>query len=197
MSKVESKYYRMGQEWARNQIEHYQDKWTRKGSSGVLKRIGLLYPAVYRDEVNILHTMTYTGDGRFRPECMETTPSSLSRVELVEHLQFKQEGELPYDLFIVDTYSCGKILMGVMEEVGLPVMTMQDALLAIDCKVSEDVINSTPNIYTPKPKGEIPGSYRTALYDKSALLPVQQNRPKCEVSVPMSLNGENVEVEVL
>lgn len=162
--------------------------------SKVEKRIGFLYPASYADEVTILHTMTYTSDGRFRPECMETVPMMGIPI-LVEHLQHKQRGELSYNLFIVDTWGSGGGIVDAMEAQDLPVLSMQDMFLAIYSKIDCDTINATPNIYTPEPKGKIPGSYRTSLYDKSALLPISQDRPKCKVS--MSLKSENVDVEVL
>lgn len=161
----------------------------------VERRIGLLYPAMRSDEVTILHTVTYTSDGRFRPECMETTPNSLDVFDLIEHFQMKQKGELSYDLFIIDVWRSGAGMYYALKDVGLPVMTMQDAFLPIMSKIDCDIINADPNRYTPKSKGKIPGSYRTALYDESALLPRPEREPI--VSVPMSLNGENVEVEVL
>lgn len=105
----------------------------------VEKRIGLLYPAIYSDEVNILHTMTYTSDSRFRPECIETLPNSLDIFELVEHFQMKQAGELPYDLFIVDAWGSNRGLIGAMLDNGLPVLSMQYMFKVIDRLVDGDL----------------------------------------------------------
>lgn len=126
--------------------------------SKVEKRIGLLYPAVYGDEVTILHTMTYTSDGRFRPECMETLPGSLDIFDIVEHLRMKQAGELPYDLFIVDTWKSDRGLIGAMLDNGLSVLSMQYMFEAIDKLVGGDLTKLEPG--RPERKIAISASLR-------------------------------------
>lgn len=92
--------------------------------SKVMRRIGFLYPAMYSDEKNTLHTMVYTDKGRCKPEGVETT-SLMSISELVAYIRVIQRGELPYDLFIVDTYGRNKTVMNALKAIGIPAVSIQ------------------------------------------------------------------------
>lgn len=119
--------------------------------------------------------MLLTEDGRFH--FTGSYKLDMDGVTLGNWILGKQKVD-PYDVFIVDTW--GLVGMGVydtLKEAGIPVLSMPNAFLAISSKMSKDVINATPNRYTPKRTEDQPIT--------------------TDGAVPMSLGNEPVEVEVL
>lgn len=165
--------------------------------SKVERRIGIINASFFKGEVTEITTISITTDGRFNQistDEMEFTDA----MDFIDHIEELHRANT-YSAFVMDTYGVNKGIVDAMRNSGLPVISMQSMFLAIDCKISGDIINSTPNLYTPEPQktysSDPDGIVAMDGNTYKAIDKMEQRRPR--MSISMSLNGENVDIEVL
>ncbi len=136
-----------------NYYESVKEQPTKKDRTmgKVSKRIGIINASFFRGEITEIVTISLTMDGGF--DLIGIDKKEFRRATaFVDYIAEIHRSDT-YDVFIIDSYGSNKTIIEHMRDSGLPVVSMQDAFLAIDCKISVDVINATTNRYTPKPQG--------------------------------------------
>lgn len=116
----------------------------------VEKRIGIINASFFRGEVTEIVTISLTTDGKF--ELISTDEMEFTdAMDFIDHIE-KLHRANPYSAFVMDAYGVNEGVMVAMRNSGLPVISIEDMFLAIGAKIDCDIINSTPNLYTPRPE---------------------------------------------